>query len=63
MLSLKLYNITLLVQYPPQIGYKGNLLLDRLAGANIITLPPLKDLGDVIAKQIRLMEKYADKLR
>ena len=51
------------LQYPPQVGYKGNLLLDRLAGATIIICPPLKDLGNVIEKQIKLMEEYAVKLR
>jgi hypothetical protein len=67
LLNYKPCNITYLwgqfLQYPPQVGYKGNLLLDRLAGANIIICPPLKELGNVIEKQIRLMEEYSVKLR
>ena len=62
-LSIHVVNSYTPIQYPPQIGYKGNLLLDRLAGANIIICPPLKDLGNVIEKQIHLMEEYAVKLR
>lgn len=56
-------NSNTFVQYPPQVGYKGNMLLDRLAGANIVICPPLKDLGNIMEKQIQLMEEYASKLR
>ena len=55
--------VILSLQYPPQVSCKGNLLLSRLAGATVIICPPLKDLGNVIEKQIDLMEEYAVKLR